>query len=947
MKQLLCLLLMSVVMSLGALNGQGNPSSADSLYTRVKSLIREKKAEKAMELIKALEDSLLMRDFEVDNILLSYKAQCANLTKNYALEEACYLRILNSTNLLDSLRCEANFNLSTCYYFLGKLEEARNRALEARDCNLKRYGEEHKLFIRCLNSLGQFSKEMSHLKEAEQYFLEAKKLNYRISKGQDLQYARIINNLGDVYTTWQRFDKAEELYKTSLQIKDHLGLGSTVEYAKTLFNLSKLYFTIGKYGFAQANIDEAIEKSTAGITGSTLKMQDLRAIILFRSGKTEEAERTLRRLIDYREEHGMTGMREYPLSMMSLSTLFLEHGRADSCIKYTLKAMDAFVKKNNPDHVYYASMLTTLGDAELVKEDYPSAIQHYEQASVIFARQLGREHMDFFTNQFHYARALRKIGKISRAKTMYKEIDDIPKKYLKRVSKFLSENELDQLTGKIRQYHEEIYSLNKQLPADADLCGMSYNNALFYKGYIQHNLASLRKNLSRTTEIIDLRERWLEQQELLDLIQKGEGPKGKKEEEVRSVISHTEYELQSKLKLLGVDDKQTDWKEVQEALGQKESAVEFVEFEESGQNEYAAVILNHNAPAPMYITLTKESVVQELIQPRIIPWPMYIAGIYNYQKRAMIEVNARKVSLYDILWKPLSSVIPRGNTIYYSATGWMHRIAHDAVPVSYTENLSDLYDLRQLGSTRFLSDKAEGSGEEMPEEVLLVGGLRYGDPELRDEEDHGTWPYLPWTRAEVEGIGDICRLAQIPKVIMMGDHATEEQLTEKIRSSAQGFRLIHLSTHAYFRKERDSLGYASRGRAGGLDFNESGIVLSGAGRAGEPGTDGIWSVAEIERLDLKRTGLVVLSACETGLGSIRTQEGVYGLQRAFRIAGAGALIMSLWQIPDQETHDFMLRFYTNYLKEKRDLRESFRLTQQEMRQRFINPEQWAGFVLVE
>jgi CHAT domain-containing protein len=103
--------------------------------------------------------------------------------------------------------------------------------------------------------------------------------------------------------------------------------------------------------------------------------------------------------------------------------------------------------------------------------------------------------------------------------------------------------------------------------------------------------------------------------------------------------------------------------------------------------------------------------------------------------------------------------------------------------------------------------------------------------------------------------------------------------------------------------------------------------------------------------------LVVLSACETGLGDIQGNEGVYGLQRAFKIAGAKYLIMSLWQVPDRETMEFMTTFYKNWLpsdaealagKEvKMSIPDAFRKTQREMRDRFYNPYSWAAFVLVE
>ncbi|MBI5218458.1 MAG: CHAT domain-containing protein [Bacteroidia bacterium] len=130
----------------------------------------------------------------------------------------------------------------------------------------------------------------------------------------------------------------------------------------------------------------------------------------------------------------------------------------------------------------------------------------------------------------------------------------------------------------------------------------------------------------------------------------------------------------------------------------------------------------------------------------------------------------------------------------------------------------------------------------------------------------------------------------------------------------------------------------------------SGLVFAGANNVwnqkyvGE-GEDGVLTAQEVTQLDLQKTQLVVLSACETGLGDIKGSEGVYGLQRAFKMAGVKFLIMSLWQVPDKETSEFMTKFYDKLLTTK-DIRKSFNETQSEMRKKY-DPYYWAVFVLIE
>lgn len=111
--------------------------------------------------------------------------------------------------------------------------------------------------------------------------------------------------------------------------------------------------------------------------------------------------------------------------------------------------------------------------------------------------------------------------------------------------------------------------------------------------------------------------------------------------------------------------------------------------------------------------------------------------------------------------------------------------------------------------------------------------------------------------------------------------------------------------------------------------------------------DGVLTAFEVSQMNLSNTELVVLSACETGLGDIQGSEGVFGLQRAFKIAGAKYIMMSLWQVPDKETSEFMISFYNNWLDKKMDIRTAFQTTQKEMRAMYKDPYLWAGFVLVE
>ena len=228
-----------------------------------------------------------------------------------------------------------------------------------------------------------------------------------------------------------------------------------------------------------------------------------------------------------------------------------------------------------------------------------------------------------------------------------------------------------------------------------------------------------------------------------------------------------------------------------------------------------------------------------------------------------------------------------------------------------------------------------------------------------------TWNDLPFTGKEVDSIARILRTGGVQTQLRKGYDATEEAF-KTIGKNSPSPRILHIATHGFFFPDPKNnpqsefrnppLGEPVFRRSDN-PMIRSGLILAGGNGAWsrgpgskpyKPGAeDGILTAYEISQMDLRNTELVVLSACETGLGDIAGNEGVYGLQRAFKIAGAKYLIMSLWQVPDKQTSLLMTTFYQKWLQGKMEIPEAFRAAQKELRERGFDPYQWAGFVLVE
>ncbi len=222
---------------------------------------------------------------------------------------------------------------------------------------------------------------------------------------------------------------------------------------------------------------------------------------------------------------------------------------------------------------------------------------------------------------------------------------------------------------------------------------------------------------------------------------------------------------------------------------------------------------------------------------------------------------------------------------------------------------------------------------------------------VSDTSNRGaSWRYLPGTLSEVEFIKPLFKQS----TLFTGAKATEEAF--KSLQGKQAPDILHMATHGFFFKggeiKKDQIGKIREFEYSNDPMIRSGLMLAGSNLKwkGEdiPSKleDGILTAKEVAALNLYNTKLVVLSACETGLGDIKGSEGVYGLQRAFKAAGVNYLLMSLWTVPDEATAEFMKVFYTK-LKQGFDIQTSFEQTQATMKLQYRNePYKWAGFVLV-
>ena len=258
------------------------------------------------------------------------------------------------------------------------------------------------------------------------------------------------------------------------------------------------------------------------------------------------------------------------------------------------------------------------------------------------------------------------------------------------------------------------------------------------------------------------------------------------------------------------------------------------------------------------------------------------------------------------------------------------------------ETMYSQFDLVTIGNSKDLIDLKRKKTKVSKKNATLLGFPDYGPGEIA---------VLPGTKVEIDGVSKVLKASgyQVKQF-------TQKLATEANLKSIKGPTLMHIATHGYFLKDVENMGSAfgiSLENANDNPLLRSGLMLAGAGTTVsgkrmpnlESNDNGILTAYEAMNLNLEGTDLIILSACETGLGDIKAGEGVYGLQRAFLVAGADALIMSLWKVDDAATQQLMANFYSNWIK-LGNKQKAFKQAQMQLMAKYKDPYYWGAFVMM-
>lgn len=418
----------------------------------------------------------------------------------------------------------------------------------------------------------------------------------------------------------------------------------------------------------------------------------------------------------------------------------------------------------------------------------------------------------------------------------------------------------------------------------------------------------------------------------------------------------------------------SSWEDVKLSLRKDELAIEFIDIidHNTGNKSCKALLLTSDCECPYYVDLFNESDL------RMIDKDDYYSTYY----------------LYALIWDPIiNSALIKNNvkTVYFSTSALISQIAIESL-LDYSGRLvSEDRNFYRISSARELVNKNNIKKKGIKEKAVVYGGLNYdanvnklvktkGDAmneshliskshfnvayDYARNLNRSSISFLPASKIEAEYIVSALNQKGIETVLYEDADGTEKSFNNLSNSD---INLLHISTHGFYwtKTELDSLismrdftlsryGIDLKSSVEDKALTRSGLFLSGANQTlrtpimfGDS-FDGILTAYEISKVRFENLDLVVLSACNSGLGDIDSGEGVLGLQRGFKKAGAKSILMTLWSVDDNATHELMMKFYDELLNGESKTKSLWR-AQQHVKSLYgyESPEYWAGFVLLD
>jgi CHAT domain-containing protein len=781
--------------------------------------------------------------------------------------------------------------------------------------------------------------------------LDALILEYEKLYGkQSLRLVAPLVDKGNLLLAKGDYTEADKIAQRGYQIaKDIYGDKST-KTAPAQRLLADLYFVLGDYQRSEENILKTIssqQKQFGSEHIEVAKSLAQLAIIRFANGEDhKEIEILLTEARDIIGKRLGKDNPQYAEVLKSVAILYISEKKFDLAFNALTQAEAIWrAKTGSKNNIKAASIYALTGDVYYQIKNYGKAEEYYNKGKDIYER-------NFNSNHPEYVRIISKLGKVyymrkefKKAKKNIEEALANYENYIKQFFPALSEREKTKYWNTIKSDFEFYNTLAfGQLEDFRDLSGKVYNFQLLTKALLLSSSIKIRERIlnSKDDVLISSYNMWVKRKELLtsalsmstvQLTENDIDPVA-----LGNEVEKLEKEISEKSEIFGAgfETKRVTYENVQKSLAKNEVAVEVVRYRH----------FNHTfTDSVVYVALYVKS---DNSRPKVIELPegyRMESRYFKYYRNCIINKIQDQYS-YKVFWEPFQKEIGAAATIFISPDGVYNQINLEGIPTPDSRYVIDISNIVIVSNTKdlFVKKQKVKSLPSSNNATMIGNPLFYASAGVHDI------PQLPGTEKEIIELDELLKQKGWKTL-----EYTEDRASEQVVKEMNSPRVFHIATHGFYsptidKSELDRL-TESESKLAENPLMKSGLLLSGAGeilaktKYNYNMDNGVLTAYEAMNLNLDQTDLVVLSACETGLGEISNGEGVYGLQRAFLVAGAKVLIMSMFKVDDAATQKLILNFYKKWTNTG-NMRLSFVEAKKELRIEYPEPYYWAPFMMI-
>ncbi len=852
-------------------------------------------------------------------------------------------------------------------------------------------------YARLLSNTASFEKQLEHYKDAISLWERAVPIFEKVEGTGGTGYLSCMSEISAAHSQIGNLEIATNINEQLQNTVSEQVLKADRHYAFSLSRRASILAADGNYQQAIAMQEQALSifANRHDVADEAKALNEL-SNYLYHTGHLQQAIDSCEHALRLYE--GMQGHEDdHALALNSLSIYYFSNDRYAEALTTIREAVRLYEESGETETSFFAKILTNQALYEAKRDSVSKAIDLSLRADSIQRRVFGDIHPDNVMLRFNLANYYIRLNNIDEAQRLFHDALTTQMRQVRSNFSHLSTRGRELYWGtKSYIFRSAPYMACLMEENDSALVD-AYNAQLFTKGLLLNSEIDFRNLLARTASprIQEKYEELTLVHNELETIWRNPSEEARAQvEELMAKSVRLERELMKGCKEFGdfTESMSISYPQVAQALGEEDAAIEFFDIETAGGDRiYWALLARHSWPAPKLVRLFSK---KELDAFRFTEKPLTEA----LTSREGIHAVFEDANVGQCVWGNLVPHLSGVRNIWFAPSGVVYQWGIEYLRYA-EQRISDLFSIHRVSSTKSLAQSSYSSPAIT--QAAIFGGLDY-DASTTDlqvanlqlaeikhdyvseyidsltidsaewamaetrtlegfvREGRGSVGYLVGTEVEASLIGETLMMQDIDTEMYVGPFGTEEAFK---RLSGRRMPLIHIATHGFSLSEatisqhREAHTYLNISNEEAVQADNSlcysGLLLSGANNVlrGQPlpknMENGVLTAREIASLDLRGLDLAVLSACQTGLGELK-EDGVFGLQRGFKKAGAHTLLMSLWSVDDEATQIMMTCFYRS-LASGDSRRQAFRKAQQALRDdaRFTSPFFWASFIMLD